>query len=199
MVDGDAAVHRRVRAETPRSLLELPLAADPATALRLVPGDRHVDEALQEVALSLRCGTPGCLELLVGCEPGALAQQHEPGSQVGVHRRTVPGWYRQPVATIKLEGVDLLLRSRLEGLLRDHTLTTAAGAVAELVIADLSRVDAAAVVAAYPGVPVLGYGNHTDTEGLRRAHRAGVAQVVVKSALMERAPLLVGRLIGPVE
>jgi hypothetical protein len=46
---------------------------------------------------------------------------------------------------------------------------------------------------------VLGYGNHTDTDGLRRAHAAGFAQVVVKSALVERAPLLVGRLLGSVE
>lgn len=103
------------------------------------------------------------------------------------------------MATIKLEGVDLFFRGRLEGLLREHILTAAAGVPADLVIADISRVDPAAVVAAYPGLPVLGYGNHTDTAGLRRAHDAGFAQVVVKSALVERAPLLVGRLLGSVE
>ncbi len=103
------------------------------------------------------------------------------------------------MATIKLEGVDLFFRGRLEGLLREHTLTARADTVADLVIADISTVDAAAVVAAYPGLPVLGYGNHTDTEGLRRAHRAGFAQVIVKSALVERAPTLVARLLGSLE
>ena len=99
------------------------------------------------------------------------------------------------MATIKLEGVDLFFRGRLEGLLREHTLTARADAVADLVIADISRVDVDAVVAAYLGLPILGYGNHTDTDGLRRAHRAGFAQVVVKSALVERAPLVVARLL----
>ena len=100
------------------------------------------------------------------------------------------------MATIKLEGVDLFFRGRLEGLLREHTLTAKAGVAADLVIADISRVDVDEVVAAYPGLPILGYGNHTDTDGLRRAHRAGFAQVVVKSALVERAPLVVARLLG---
>jgi len=36
-------------------------------------------------------------------------------------------------------------------------------------------------------VPILGFTNHTDTEGLRRAHAAGFDQVVAKSALDERA------------
>ena len=103
------------------------------------------------------------------------------------------------MATIKLEGVDLFFRGRLEGLLREHTLTARADAAADLVIADISKVDAAAVVAAYPGLPVLGYGNHTDTEGLRRAHLAGFAQVIAKSALVERAPTVVGRLLGSLE
>lgn len=103
------------------------------------------------------------------------------------------------MATIVLEGVDLFFRGRLEGLLRGHQLTAVPGTAADLVIADISRVDPAAVVAAHPGVPVLGYGNHTDTDGLRRAHAAGFAQVVVKSALVERAPLLVGRLLWPVK
>lgn len=106
------------------------------------------------------------------------------------------------MALIVLEGVELFMRGRLEGLLRGHTLVAAraAGATAaDLVVADISRVDPAAVVAAHPGVPVLGFGNHTDTDGLRRAHEAGFAQVVVKSALTERAEALVGRLLGTVE
>lgn len=99
------------------------------------------------------------------------------------------------MATIKLEGVDLFFRGRLEGLLREHTLTAKAGVAPDLVIADISRVDVDEVVAAYPGLPILGYGNHTDTDGLRCAHEAGFAQVVVKSALVERAPLVVARLL----
>ena len=95
------------------------------------------------------------------------------------------------------------MRGRLEGLLRGHRLTARAAAAGEpgpdLVVADIGRVDPVAVVAAHPGVPVLGYGNHTDTAGLRRAHAAGFAQVVAKSALVERAPLLVGRLLGSVD
>ena len=48
----------------------------------------------------------------------------------------------------------------------------------------------------WPDVPILGYTNHTDTRGLRRAHAAGFDQVIVKSALVERAPALVSELIG---
>lgn len=103
------------------------------------------------------------------------------------------------MATILLEGVDLFFRGKLEGLLREHDLTARAGVAGDLVIADISRVDPVAVVAKHPGLPVLGYGNHTDTAGLRAAHAAGFGQVVVKSALVERAPLLVARLLGAVE
>jgi hypothetical protein len=45
-------------------------------------------------------------------------------------------------------------------------------------------------------VPILGYTNHTDTSGLRAGHVAGFDQVVVKSALVERAPELVAELTG---
>jgi hypothetical protein len=43
-------------------------------------------------------------------------------------------------------------------------------------------------------VPILGYANHTDTTGLRAANAAGFDQVIVKSALVERAPALVADL-----
>ena len=33
-------------------------------------------------------------------------------------------------------------------------------------------------------MPILGFTNHTDTAGLRRAHAAGFDQVVAKSALV---------------
>ena len=35
-------------------------------------------------------------------------------------------------------------------------------------------------------MPLLGFTNHTDTDGLRRGDAAGFDQVVVKSALFER-------------
>ena len=41
---------------------------------------------------------------------------------------------------------------------------------------------------------MLGFTNHTDTAGLRRAHAAGFDHVVVKSALEERARELVEEL-----
>ena len=44
--------------------------------------------------------------------------------------------------------------------------------------------------------PILGYTNHTDKAGLQRAHTAGFDQVIVKSALVERAPGLVAELTG---
>ena len=70
---------RRVRPEPPGRLLQLALAADPVAAAGLVPRDRHVDEALVEVAL-LRLGrAPGVLELLVRREVFAAPDQVEPG------------------------------------------------------------------------------------------------------------------------
>ena len=50
------------------------------------------------------------------------------------------------------------------------------------------------VADAWPDVPILGFTNHTDTEGLRRAHAAGFDQVVAKSALDERAKDIVEEL-----
>jgi len=60
----------------------------------------------------------------------------------------------------------------------------------------LERLDPDEVADAYPDVPLLGFTNHTDTEGLRRAHEAGFDQVVAKSALNERAKDLVEDLTG---
>ena len=66
----------------------------------------------------------------------------------------------------------------------------------DLVIADIARIDAHDVADNYPDVPILGYTNHTDTAGLRRAHAAGFDQVIVKSALVERARTVVEELVG---
>lgn len=66
----------------------------------------------------------------------------------------------------------------------------------DLVIADIARVEPDEVVDAWPDIPILGYTNHTDRAGLQRAHTAGFDQVIVKSALVDRAPELVVELTG---
>jgi hypothetical protein len=102
------------------------------------------------------------------------------------------------VATILLVGVDVFFRGKLEALLPGHHLiATDSIDPPELVICDIGRVEPEEVADAYPDVPILGYGNHTDTAGLRRAHGAGFDQVVVKAALNERASELVEELTAP--
>jgi hypothetical protein len=104
------------------------------------------------------------------------------------------------VTTILLTGVDLYFRGKLEGLLPDHHLVTVDSVdPPDLVIADIARVEPEEVADAYPDVPILGYCNHTDTSGLRRAHEAGFDQVVVKAALVERARDLVEELTPSVD
>jgi hypothetical protein len=104
------------------------------------------------------------------------------------------------MATILLCGVDLFVRGKLEALLPEHRFTTSDGVdPPDLVIADIARIDADDVVETFPEVPILGYTNHTDTEGLRRAHAAGFDQVVAKSALFERTRELIDGLIASVE
>jgi hypothetical protein len=101
------------------------------------------------------------------------------------------------MATILLAGVDLFFRGKLEASLESHRFITTDGVDApDLVIADIARIDPDEVAEAYPEVPILGFSNHADTAGLRRAHEAGFDQVVAKSALSERAPQLVEELIA---
>ena len=101
------------------------------------------------------------------------------------------------MSTILLVGVDLFFRGKLEGLLPGHRLVTSDIIVApDLVIADIARVEPEEVVDAWPDVPIVGYTNHTDKSGLQRAHTAGFDQVIVKSALVERASELVDELTG---
>ena len=187
---------RRVGPEPARRLLELPLAADPPAATRLVPGDGDVDEPLEEVALGRIGGAPGELELLVRREPLAAAQELEPGFVPGLDAHPAI-LYARDVATILLCGVDLFFRGKLEGLLAAHRLVTTDSAhTPELVIADIARIDPDEVADAYPDIPILGFTNHTDTNGLRAAHAAGFDQVIVKSALVERATELVDELVA---
>jgi hypothetical protein len=104
------------------------------------------------------------------------------------------------VATILLCGVDVYFRGKLEALLPGHHfVTTDSVDWPDLVIADISRVDPDDVADWYPDVPIVGFGGHTDTAGLRRAHEAGFDQVLVKNALQERAPQIVQELIASVE
>jgi hypothetical protein len=102
------------------------------------------------------------------------------------------------MATILLAGVDLFFRGKLEALLPDHHLVTSDSVeTPDLVIADIARIEPEEVADAYLDVPILGFTNHTDTAGLRRAHVAGFDQVVVKSALAERVRQLVQELTAP--
>ena len=100
------------------------------------------------------------------------------------------------MATILLVGVDLFFRGKLDGLLPEHRLVTSDSVdLPDLVIADIARVEPEEVVDTWPDVPILGYTNHTDKSGLQRAHTAGFDQVIVKSALVERAPELIHELV----
>jgi hypothetical protein len=104
------------------------------------------------------------------------------------------------MATILLAGVDLFMRGKLDAMLPGHHLvTTDSVDPRDLVFCDIARIDPDEVVDLYPEVPILGYTNHTDTAGLRAANAAGFDQVVVKSALVERAAQLVEELTASVE
>ena len=104
------------------------------------------------------------------------------------------------MATILLAGVDLFFRGKLEAALPGHRFVTADSVASpDLVICDIARIDPDDVVDTYPDITILGFTNHTDTSGLRRAHTAGFDHVVVKSALEERARDLVQELSASVE
>lgn len=101
------------------------------------------------------------------------------------------------VATILVAGVDLYFRGKLEALLRDHRLVGADGIEKpDVVICDIARVEPEEVADTFPDVPIVGFTNHTDTAGLRRAHAAGFDRVLVKSALVEQAPQVIEELIA---
>ena len=100
------------------------------------------------------------------------------------------------MATILLAGVDVFFRGKLEALLPEHHLvTTDSIDPPDLVICDVSRIEPQEVADAYPDVPILGFSNHTDTAGLRRAHTAGFDQVLVKSSLNDRLKATVEELV----
>ena len=104
------------------------------------------------------------------------------------------------MATILLCVVDLFIRGKLDALLPEHRLiTTDHTENPDLVLADVSRVDAEEVADAYPDVPIVGFTNHTDTAGLRAANAAGFDQVLAKSALDERIGTVVSELTASLE
>jgi hypothetical protein len=181
--------------EAALSFRQLALAAGAVAAARLVPGDGHVDEPLEEVLLRRPGGAPCVLERLVRLEVPTGSHLVEPASQLRIHGREC--YPREAVATILLAGVELFFRGKLEATMPGHHFVTADSAdLPDLVIADIARIDPEEVADAFPETPILGYSNHTDTAGLRRAHEAGFDQVVAKSALAERAPQLVEELIA---
>ena len=154
-----------------------------------------MDEALEEVPLLLRRGAPLVLERLMRVEPSLGA--HQLDSLLEAHPRAAHRGRTMPMATILLVGVDLMVRSRLEGVLAGHRLVTSDSAdPPDLVICDIARVDADEVADAWPETPIVGFTNHTDTLGLQRAHTAGFDQVLVRSALAERARQVVDELVG---
>jgi hypothetical protein len=79
------------RREPPGCLLELPLAADTVPAAGLIPGDRDVHEALEEVLLRGIGCTPGQLELLVRGEELAAPDQLEAGLKASYDCSSAPG------------------------------------------------------------------------------------------------------------
>ena len=104
------------------------------------------------------------------------------------------------MATILLVGVDVFFRGKFDTLLAGHHLTTTDSVdPPDLVICDVSRIDPDEVADAYPDIPILGFTNHTDTSGLRRAHAAGFDQVVAKSALDGQLKELVDGLLASVD
>ena len=164
-----------------------------------------MNEALVEVALRRIGGAPGELELLVRAEELAPADEFEAALEGVFHaarryQRHPAPCYAQHVATILLVGVDVFFRGKLEALLPGHHFVTADTAEQpDIVISDIARIDPDEVAEAYPDIPIVGFTSHTDTSGLRRAHAAGFDQVLVKSALSERAPQLIEELVATLE
>ena len=102
--------------------------------------------------------------------------------------------------TILLVGVDLFFRVKLEALLPGHHLiTTDSAEEPDLALVDIARVEPEEVADTYPHIPIVGFTNHNDTAGLRRAHAAGFDQVITKGALVERGAGVIEGLIAPVE
>ena len=115
----------------------------------MVPGDRDVDETLEEILLFRLGRAPGLLELLVRLEVLAPPDQVDTVLQPLGHKREC--YARRVVATILLEGVDLFIRGKLEASLQGHHLVTSDSVdPPDLVIADVGRTDPDEVADAIP-------------------------------------------------
>jgi hypothetical protein len=73
----DSPVGRRIRRQPATRFLQLALATDLVPAAGLVPGDGDVYEALEEVTFAGLGRAPGILQLFVGGEVLAVADQRE--------------------------------------------------------------------------------------------------------------------------
>jgi len=82
IADVDAAMGRRIWAEAANRLLELAFISGPISAPGVMPGDGHVDEALEEVPLGCLGGAPQILQHLVGFEVLAAVDQLEPALEL---------------------------------------------------------------------------------------------------------------------
>lgn len=96
---------------------------------------------------------------------------------------------------------DLMLASRVEGSLgaAGHEVAVSAAptdrtAEAELIVADLEAVDAAAVAALGP--PTIGFYSHVDVDTRVAAEQAGFDLVVPRSRMARELPALVERLLA---
>jgi hypothetical protein len=105
------------------------------------------------------------------------------------------------VARVVAIAPDLIFASRIDETLSasGHEVTLA-GSVseaplddAELLIADLDRIEPDAVVGL--GIPTLGFYPHTDADLRERAEAAGVDMVVPRSRMAREMPQLVERLL----
>jgi hypothetical protein len=106
------------------------------------------------------------------------------------------------VARVVAVAPDLMFASRIEATLgaAGHqvelvpSVSEADPEGAELLVADLDRIDPETVVGL--GMPVLGFYSHTDTELRATAEAAGVDTVVPRSRMAREMPELVSSLLG---
>jgi hypothetical protein len=99
---------------------------------------------------------------------------------------------------VQLAGVDLFFRAKIEAMLTaagHEVVAKPDGPPPDVVIADVNRTDPDEVLQRFAGVPVLGFGQHTDPQRLRAARQAGFAKVVARSQLAESLPDLVADLV----
>ena len=83
------AIDRLIGHKASLCLGELPLPAHPIVAPRLVPSDRHVNETLEEIALTLGRCPPRILQRLMCREELATFDQGKTPTVVHFHRRVV--------------------------------------------------------------------------------------------------------------